>query len=588
MTRLFPRTAFRSPFPLVAVCVGAALAALSAALPTSAQTTGNGFGLKDGDRVVFYGDSITDQRQYTVFVENYVLTRFPTLKIDFTHSGWGGDRVTGGGGGPIDLRLRRDVFPYKPTVMTVMLGMNDGGYRAFDDSLFTTFSTGYKHILDSVRTEFPNVRLTLIQPSPYDDVTRAPGFPGGYNATLLRYADFLQATAPAYSATVANLNAPVVAMLQQAKAMNAPLAEKILPDRVHPSPAGHLVMAESLLRAWNAPAVVSRVSLDAARAKLLTSENTKVSGLKNGASLVWDQVDAALPIALDPADPLVALVLKSSDFVTALDQETLMVRGLTPTTHYMITIDGAEIKDFTGEQLAQGINLATLDTPMTQQANTVLALTRKHNDQHFERWRTFQTSLTARKNAAIDAALPPLLAALDADEAKTVTAQRQAAQPVSHHYEIRPSVPLPTGPNLSLHKPYTASDPNTYNFGYGALTDGSWEANGLHTFATGDKDTFPKTATIDLGAAARISTVMVGVPAFGSTKTIAIGVSADGTTFIPVGSFVFSQRREQKHRFTFAAVNARYVRLTYPDHYEATVDYTPTFAFTTEAEVYAP
>src|SRR6202790_1451097 len=98
------------------------------------------FYLKDGDRVVFYGDSITDQRLYTTFTESYALTRFPQMKIDFVHSGWGGDRVTGGGGGPIDVRLQRDVLPYKPTVLTIMLGMNDGRYRPFDPAIFNDFS----------------------------------------------------------------------------------------------------------------------------------------------------------------------------------------------------------------------------------------------------------------------------------------------------------------------------------------------------------------------------------------------------------------------------------------------------------------
>src|SRR6266704_7220753 len=80
------------------------------------QARAESFALKDGDRVVFYGDSITDQRLYTTFAESYAITRFPNLKIRFVHSGWGGDRVTGGGGGPISVRLQRDVFPYKPTV----------------------------------------------------------------------------------------------------------------------------------------------------------------------------------------------------------------------------------------------------------------------------------------------------------------------------------------------------------------------------------------------------------------------------------------------------------------------------------------
>src|SRR5438093_3194544 len=110
------------------------------------QAQAESFALRDGDRVVFYGDSITDQRLYTTFAETYVVTRFPKLNVTFVHSGWGGDRVNGGGGGPVDVRLWRDVWPYRPTVMTVMLGMNDGRYRAYDQSIFDEFATGYKHI----------------------------------------------------------------------------------------------------------------------------------------------------------------------------------------------------------------------------------------------------------------------------------------------------------------------------------------------------------------------------------------------------------------------------------------------------------
>jgi hypothetical protein len=68
------------------------------------------FYLSNGDRVVFYGDSITDQRLYDAYVEAFVVTRFPKLNVTFVHSGWNGDRVSGGGGGPIDTRLDRDVI----------------------------------------------------------------------------------------------------------------------------------------------------------------------------------------------------------------------------------------------------------------------------------------------------------------------------------------------------------------------------------------------------------------------------------------------------------------------------------------------
>ncbi len=239
---------------------GSALLVLAGA--AHAQGPVKPFQLVNGDRVVFYGDSITDQRLYTTLVENYVVTRFPRLNVSFVHSGWGGDRVGGGGGGPIDVRLQRDVIAYKPTVMTVMLGMNDGGYKGFDQGTFDTYTSGYTHIIDAAQAALPGIRLTLIQPSPYDDVTRAAGFPGGYNATLLRYGQWVQETAAKGHETFADLNTPVTAMLQKANALDPAQAQKIIPDRVHPGPAGHMIMAEALLKAWNAPALVTSVKID--------------------------------------------------------------------------------------------------------------------------------------------------------------------------------------------------------------------------------------------------------------------------------------------------------------------------------------
>src|SRR5262245_31903124 len=102
-----------------------AMAALAAA--AQAQL---GFALKNGDRVVFYGDSITDNGFYTKYVEAFVRLRYPDMDVRFFNAGVGGDRVSGGWMGPIDERLPRDLFSRKPTVITVMLGMNDGGYQA--------------------------------------------------------------------------------------------------------------------------------------------------------------------------------------------------------------------------------------------------------------------------------------------------------------------------------------------------------------------------------------------------------------------------------------------------------------------------
>ena len=208
------------------------------------------FLLKDGDRVVFYGDSITEQRLYTSFIEEYALTRFPDRKIEFFNSGVGGDKVSGGWAGPIDMRLSRDVFAYKPTIITVMLGMNDGYYRPYDDGIFRTYADGYRHIVDSIQQTLPSAALFLLKPSPHDDVTRPGEFDPDYNTTMTRFGDFLATLAAEKHAQTADLNTPVVAALTKAKADNVPLSTTLMQDRVHPGGGVHWLMATCCSPRW--------------------------------------------------------------------------------------------------------------------------------------------------------------------------------------------------------------------------------------------------------------------------------------------------------------------------------------------------
>ena len=418
----------------------AVLTCTTLALTSQAQTTNAPFALKNGDRVVFYGDSITDQRMYTLLTEQYIVTRFPNLNVRFVHSGWGGDRVTGGGGGPIDLRLNRDVTAYKPTVVTVMLGMNDASYRLFDAGIFQTYADGYKHLVEKVKKDNPGVRLTLIQPSPYDDVTRPEGFPGGYNAVLLRYASFVGQLASEQGAGVADLNNPVVAMLKKANATDATNAAKIIADRVHPGWGGQLIMAEALLKAWNAPALVSSVKLDAASGKSET-QNARVSKVQavKGGAVTWTATEGSLPFPLGSPDPNAAapynLAVASSDFVEALDKELLTVTNLSA-PRYTLKIDGRSVGEFTKEQLAGGVNLATLNTPMLQQALLVGKLSQLRSNVHNSRWREYQ--VPQANDPQVTQFLPALLKNLDAADEPLTKAQRDAAKPRAHQFTLEP------------------------------------------------------------------------------------------------------------------------------------------------------
>lgn len=406
----------------------------------AAQASTSGFALHDKDTVVFYGDSITEQRLYTVFAEQFVVTRYPKLDIKFVHSGWGGDRVSGGLGGTINKRLDRDVLPYAPTMVTVMLGMNDGSYRPLDAVALRNFTAGYDHILDYIKRRQPDTHFTLIQPSPYDDVTRAPTFQGGYNDSVLhRFGDYVKDLAVRNHAILADLNTPVVAMLQEANKQDPALAPRIIQDRVHPGPGGHLVMAEALLKAWGANGTISAVTLDGGTGRVSNATSAHIDALKRNSdgSLTWTETEDALPFPLDVRDPVVALAVKSSDFVSSMNNENLTVTGLDGSKSYTLAIDGTTLPGtFTADQLAQGINLSNYETPMMLQAREVGNLVRTHTDVHVIRWRSVQVAYETQSVGTREYA--DAMKALDKYEATFSAAAHQNAQPRPHRFSLTP------------------------------------------------------------------------------------------------------------------------------------------------------
>src|SRR5437879_1591326 len=72
------------------------------------------FFFKKGDHVVFLGDSITEQYQYSTDIELYLTTRFPHWDLTFLNAGIGGDTSPGGAG-----RFASHVLAEKPSAVTI-------------------------------------------------------------------------------------------------------------------------------------------------------------------------------------------------------------------------------------------------------------------------------------------------------------------------------------------------------------------------------------------------------------------------------------------------------------------------------------
>lgn len=392
-----------------------------------------GFGqpmaLHDGDRVLFYGDSITAQHLYTRFVEDFLLTRYPNMHVTFMNAGVPGDTVHGGYTGDQARRLKRDVFPRRPTVVTIMLGMNDGYYVPFESKYFEIYKSGYRALLAAVQNTIPGVRITLLTPTPYDEVTHGTEF-AGYNEVVSRHAQFVRTLAASSHLPECDFYEAIANLASAEAAKNTALAALLIPDRIHPAEAAHWLMAAELAKAWGLSPIVSSVSLDASEVRILSAENAQVASLeKTIGGLRWIQSDKALPLPLPLEDETMQFVLSISD-LAAMDQQILRVSRLTA-SHYRLVIDNRVVATFTREQLANGVNLALYTTPMEDQAKDV-------DGTELKRAQLDEASFILTIDDPKSTSDPAVAAAIQSKDAALLEMERKASEPQPHRFEIAP------------------------------------------------------------------------------------------------------------------------------------------------------
>lgn len=392
--------------------------------------TSSEFFFKPKDRILFLGDSITEQYDYTNFLEYYLVTRFPQWDLKFYNAGIGGDTAGGGNG-----RAVRDVLSETPTAVTINFGMNDGGYKGPDDNIYNNYMKNQTALVKKLVDA--KVRVALMATSPVEGRKRKDG--EVYNETLGKFCDGLKDLAAKQGATHVDQFRPALAVLKKMAEDKASF--DCFPDSVHTNGKGGLLMAYSILTGMHAPAVVSDVALDSS-GKVTASDNCKVSNVKADTdSISFTRLDNALPVVLS-ADQ--KALLPYLDNLAKLNHYGLKVAGLGKDTKYELKIDAKPVATFTGEQLAKGVNLASEDLgPITAQSADVWKAMIAKNQLLRYRFNNF------RRNAS---GPPP---GLSEDEQKQITglktqelgvvdkameAQRvklyELAQPKPHQFEL--------------------------------------------------------------------------------------------------------------------------------------------------------
>lgn len=334
----------RTALPALLVLGGAGLAAAEPAAPA-------GPALKDGDHVAVIGDSITEQKLYSRFIEVYLLASSGVKDLDVAAFGWGGERASGWLG-----RWGKSVAWFKPTVATTCYGMNDGTYRAYTDDIGKAYREPTAKYVEAMKKA--GVReLVVGSPGAVDTTTwKNPVGPAVYNQNLEKLGQHAKEVAAEQGVRHADVHHPMVEAMAKAKA-KAAYGEAYHVgggDGVHPAENGHLLMAAAFLSALGCDGEIARITIKGDG----TAEASPGHAVVKAEVAAVELDSARWPFVLggDGKSPnSTRSIAPYTDFIEKLDRFTLAVPACAWAKAEITW--GAQKAVVEGAQLKAGVNL---------------------------------------------------------------------------------------------------------------------------------------------------------------------------------------------------------------------------------------
>ncbi|MGE4569520.1 MAG: SGNH/GDSL hydrolase family protein [Bacteroidales bacterium] len=222
---------------------------ISAAMPPAAKKK---IKLREGDVILFQGDSITDSGRnkqnnapnngnalgngYPFLTASFLLNKYANLNLSIYNKGISGNKVH-----QLAERWDKDCLELKPTVMSIMIGVNDfwhtlnGSYKGTPE----IYEKDYIALLERTRTALPNLQLICIEPY----AVKAAG--GAVNDQWYPVFNEYREAAARVAKAYADLFIPMQSIFDKVQ----PLAsdKHWTGDGVHPSLAGASLLSETWL-----------------------------------------------------------------------------------------------------------------------------------------------------------------------------------------------------------------------------------------------------------------------------------------------------------------------------------------------------
>jgi lysophospholipase L1-like esterase len=393
--------------------------------------------LKPGDVLAICGDSITEQKIYSADIEEYLLMCQPVDGLRVAQFGWGGERASG-----FQARVKSDVLPFKPTVVTTCYGMNDGGYTAMSQATGDVYHDNLELAVKQLKAG--GVRdIILGSPGVVDSTAyKRPGTtPDVYNQTLDALRGIAQALAQKDGLLFADLHTPMMDVMAKAKAAYGENYQFAGGDGVHPGPNGHLVMAYAFLKALGCDGAIGTITVDLGADQATGTPGQKIVSCDKGTVTVKS---TRYPFCFqgDPTKPTTdnASVVNFFPFNDDLNRYLLVVKGIKGTKAKVTW--GKTSKEFSADDLAKGINLAAefIDNPFQDQFKKVSAAVGAQQADETILVKSYLHNVDQFKTMAPDAdeALQKVTHVAMAHDKELFDAVQALVVPVEHTIKIEP------------------------------------------------------------------------------------------------------------------------------------------------------
>lgn len=310
--------------------------------------------LKKGDRIAICGDSITEQKRYSVILETYLTACLPELEITCRQYGWSGEQAGG-----FLKRMESDVLRFKPTFATTCYGMNDFRYVPYNEPIAAEYRKNETAMVQAFKKAGTRVLLGssgIIDTVPHW-VKTASGNKEDLNLALSKFRNIGIEVAAAEQVAFADLYRPMLLADFQAEKLHGPGFMVAGKDGVHPGWAGQVIMAWSFLTSMGLDGDLGTITFDAASGKATATAGHEVLSAADGRITIRS---TRLPFSPGPGD------LKSDDSIRAGlalvpfddDLNRFVLKISAPSAAAYDVTWGETTRTYQAAELEAGVNLA--------------------------------------------------------------------------------------------------------------------------------------------------------------------------------------------------------------------------------------